>query len=451
MTGSGVDVVVVGAGLAGLTAARRLAARGAKVTVLEARDRAGGRACTQRLEGLDGTVDLGGQWLGPTQRRMHALVAEFGLETFPTFHDGTKVLVLDGKRSTYRGAIPSISPINLVVLERTITAVEKLAARVSLARPLAAPDAAMLDGMSVESWKRRHVPTRKVRSVVDAAVRVIFGAEPSEISMLWFLAYANGGGGFLKLCEIANAAQETRVAGGMQPVADRLAASLGERVVYRAPVSAIAQSGDGVTVHSDGAAHRARFAVIAVPPALAGRIRYEPDLPAARDALTQRFPMGATLKCRALYDRPFWRDEGFSGEAVLGDGPVSVVFDNTSRDGKLPALVAFSVGAAARELGRFPEGERRRVVLEVLVRCFGPRAGSPVRYLDKDWSADPWTRGCPTGILPPGGLGQLGHALREPCGRLHWAGTETATEWCGYLEGAVQSGERAADEILERM
>lgn len=443
------DVVVVGGGLAGLTAARAIVAAGASAFVLEARDRVGGRTHSVPLGG-GAAFDLGGQWIGPTQDRMAALVEELKVETFPTFDAGRKVLDVRGRRSTYSGTIPRMSPLKLALMQAGISRIEGLAQRVPADSPWAMRGADSLDGRTVEDWKRRTLPSSAVRGVFDAAFRTIFGAEPSEISLLHALWYLGASGGLMRVVEIRGGAQQTRFANGSQEVSLRLVEPLGDAVLLGAPVGSLEQGDDGVVARTGRGDVRGRLAIVAMPPVMAGRISYDPPLPGLRDELTQRFPMGATIKCHALYERAFWREEGYSGEAVLTEGPVAVVFDNTSADGQ-PALLAFSVGRAARALGRLGPDERRRVVLEVLARCFGPAAAAPLAYLDKDWSADPWTRGCPTAFMPPGVMTTFGPALREPCGRLHWAGTETATEWSGYMEGAVQSGERAAAEVLARL
>lgn len=439
------SVIVVGAGLAGLQTASLLRDRGAEVTVVEAGDRVGGRTSSRGMG--KGTFDLGGQWLGPKHRRMFALVAQHGLGTFPTFDDGRKVLVIGEKRSTYKGTIPTIAPHKLALLQLALWQIDKLALQVPAEEPWAAKQAAEWDGMTVESWKRKLIPSADVRGILDAALRVIFGAEAAELSMLHFLYYVRQAGGLMPLIEIRGGLQETRFVQGAQSVSLALAAKLGERVHLNSPARRITQTGAGVKVETDAGTFHGDRVVVAVPPAIAGRIHYEPGLPGLRDELMQRFPMGGTLKSHALYERAFWRDAGLSGEAVLTEGPVSVVFDNTSHDGAQPALVAFAVGRGARELGALPEAERRKKVIDVLVRCFGPEALAPAMYVDKDWSADPWARGCPTGFVPPGVLTTFGPALRRPVERIHWAGTETAREYTGYMEGAVESAERVADEI----
>jgi monoamine oxidase len=443
-----VDVCVVGAGLAGLTAARRLREGGARVAVLEARDRVGGRTHSTDLDGV--RVDLGGQWIGPTQTRMEALVEELAIPMFPTFHTGRKVLFVGDRRSTYTGDIPSMAPHRLALLQATLTRMERLCRRVGAnPEPWTRPDAARWDGESLESWLRRNVPSAAVRGVFDAAVRTVFGADPGELSLLHALYYFAAGGGVRRVVDIHEGAQERRFVPGAQSVALALAEPLGPDLILDAPVRRIeTTTRGGMRVVADAGEWTAKRVVVAVPPAMAGRIAYDPPMPALRDELTQRYPMGATIKFHAVYERPFWRDEGYSGEAVLTDGPLAVAFDNSPPDGSRGALLAFSVGSPARRLGALSEDARRRTVLAVLVRCFGDRAGEPVAVIDKDWSADPWTRGCPTGFAPPGVLSTFGPALRPPVGAVHWAGTETATEWTGYMEGAVRSGERASAEVL---
>ena len=444
-----VDAVVVGAGLAGLTAARELSARGASVVVLEARDRVGGRTWSQEIDGQ--WVDLGGQWIGPGQRRMEKLARELSLKTFPTWSKGKKILDTGGKLKTYDGTIPNLSPVHLLLLHAGLTRAEALRAKVPADRPWTADRAAELDAGTLASWQSRLIPSRTVRDVFDVAVRVIFGAESSELSLLFFLAYASSSGGLMHLVEVDGGAQQDRFTQGAQGVSLRLAEALGDRVVLGAPARRIEQDPTGVTVTTDKGAFRGKYAVVAVPPALAGRIDYAPLLPAARDALTQRFAMGATTKVMAFYDRPFWRDRGLSGEVACTGGPLTVVFDNSPEDGSRGVLLGFVVGRPARELSARPADDRKRAVLAAFARFFGPDAGAPSAYVEQDWSAEAWTRGCPTGTMSPGTMTLFGPSLREPVGRLHWAGTETAVEFCGYMEGAVESGERAAREIGARL
>jgi monoamine oxidase len=436
------DVVVVGAGLAGLWAATRLASRGASVLVLEARDRVGGRVLTRPVG--RGAFDFGAQFIGPAHHRLAAVAAGLGVEVSSVHSTGKKVLELEGRKTAYSGPIPPLPALALFDLHLTINRLDRYSSEVPLDAPGEAPRAAEWDGISLEGWKQGGVWTRGARQVLDAATRAIFGAEPAELSLLYFLFYLRSGGGLMSL---ADEAQRAHFAGGAQQIADRLAERLGDRVVLSAAVRAVSQDAEGVTVRADGLQVRARRAVVAVPPALAGRIAYDPLLPGRRDQLMQRMPMGATVKCVLAYDRPFWRDAGFSGEAVSSLGPITATFDDTPPGGSQPALLGFVVGRAAQQWELLPEARRREAAASAMARLFGPEAARPAGYAEKNWATEEWTRGCPVGLMAPGTVVPYAGAIREPVGRIHWAGTETATEWNGYLEGALQSAERVADEV----
>ena len=430
------DVVVVGAGMSGLSCARALRDRGAKVVVLEARDRVGGRTLSRRFG--PATFDLGGQWLGAHQPRLAQLADELHVKTFRTFDTGKKVLDVAGRTSTYSGTIPTLAPWALLDLQQVLFRAERLARGVRPASPLAADRALERDGLSLGEWMRSAMHTEVAREVLATGIRVVFGAEPDELSLLWVLRYAAAAGNLMRLVEIPDGAQEMRFVEGAQTLSIRLAERLGDSVVLNAPVRSVEDSGQSVVVTADGGRFEARFAVIAIPPALAGRIAFSPPLPAPRDQLLQRFPMGATVKVLCVYDKAFWREKGLSGEVVFTRGPVSVVFDNTSVDGKVPCLVAFIVGDPARRWSR------------ALAAAFGPEARRAVEVAEQDWSEEPWTRGCPVANLAAGAMRGAGGLSREPVGRIHWAGTETADEWTGYLEGAIEAGRRAANEVLAR-
>ncbi len=450
MTQQSVDVVVIGAGVAGLTTARALTQAGASVVVLEARERVGGRTLTRSLGG--DVVDLGGQWVGPHQRHILRLADSLGLKRFPQFHHGTKLLDVRGERRTYRGKVPALPLLGLLDLQRNVWRLDRLARSVPLERPDLASRAAEWDGMTLEDWKQRHVPTWGARAALDIASRAIFAAEPSELSFLHFLFYVHSNNGLMPLTEIEGGAQAERFRTGAQSVSLKLAEALPSgRIVLSTPVRAVLQDAHGVTVHAEGRTWRARHAVVATPPALAGKLDFGTELPAARRRAHADIPMGSVIKVVATYSKPFWREAGFSGEAVSDVGPLRLCFDDSGPDGHHPALVGFFLGDSARAWTGRPAEERQRVALEGFARFFGPAALKPTAIADLDWVAEPFSAGCYVGLPRPGVLSSIGDALRQPFGRVHWAGTETATEGCGYLDGAVQSGERAATELAARL
>ncbi|MBX9788350.1 MAG: flavin monoamine oxidase family protein [Pirellulales bacterium] len=444
-----VDVIVVGAGLAGLCAARQLVHRGVSCAVVEARDRVGGRTLSHRLGG--DTIDLGGQWIGPRQNRIRGLVQELGIATFPQFHGGKKLLSWGGKIQSYRGDLPRLSPLAQLELLWANYRLGSHARTLPPQRPWTAPRGAEWDGQTVESWKRRHLRSRGARLFIDIVVRAVLTSEPRDVSLLYFLNYLRSGHGLESLISIAGGAQQERLVGGAQQICERLAEPLGPRLLLDAPVRAIEQDTSAVTVRTDRGPLAAQYAILAIPPVLAGHIHYQPALPSRRDQLTARMPMGSVIKYVIAYERAFWRQAGFSGEAVSDTGPTVTTFDDTSHDGARPALVTFSDASAAREWSDRPADERRKAVLSELARFFGQDALRPTEFVEKDWNLEPWSRGCYVGVTGPGVLTACGEALREPCGRIHFAGTETADEWLGYLDGAVQSGDRAASEVCARL
>ena len=438
------DVIVVGAGVSGLVAARMVAAAGSRVVVLEARDRVGGRTLSTELDGQ--TIDLGAQWIGDQHHQLRALAAELGVETFPQNARGKKVLDHGGKQRAFSGFLPRIGLFALAELGFALAKLEKLARQVPLESPLATPGD--LDRLSLAEWLDRNIKRSVTRDLIELTAQMLFAVEPRELSFLYFLLYIRSGAGLRRLADIKNGAQERRFTTGAQSLCTRMADALGDRVRLGHAVRAIEQDASGVTVHTAQGTFRASRAILALPPALLGKIDFAPAMSAQRALVHTQMPAGSVIKCIASYKTPFWRERGFSGEAFSPRGLVRATFDDCSPDGSHAALVAFVVGDAARELGKLPDHERRQLVLADLARLHGSAAHTPTAYIDKNWLAEEWSRGCYVGVLAPGMLSQVAAALRAPEGRLHFAGTETAVHHLGYLEGAVESGERAAHEVI---
>ncbi|MFF2082804.1 flavin monoamine oxidase family protein [Nocardia sp. NPDC058176] len=443
-----VDVIVVGAGAAGLTAARALVAAGREVVVLEARVRVGGRTLNLEVPGSDTYVEAGGMWVGPGQDRVLALVDELGFATFPTHVQGVNVGEFAGRMTRFSGRIPRLNPLVLADIGLTQLRLDRSARRIPLQAPWTAPHARELDGQTFDTWLRAHSHTAAGRAFFRLITQAVWCAEPEEMSALWAQFYIHSGGGVDSLINTAGGAQQDRVVGGTQRLSIAMAEELGERVVLDAAVTEIDWSDTEVRVRAGQRQWRARHAIVAVPPPLVQRIRFTPGLPAERAHLLQRMPMGWTIKVNVVYDEPFWRAQGLSGQANSDTRALGTVFDAGPPDGNPAVLVGFLEATHAQTASRLTPAQRRAVVLDDLAAYFGPRARNPVHYVEQDWAAEPFSLGCYGAFATPSTLTRFGPELRRPTGPVHWAGTETATRWAGYIDGAIESGHRAAAEIL---
>jgi monoamine oxidase len=428
-----VDVVVVGAGLAGLTAARELEKGGASVCVLEARNRVGGRTLDHTIVGGH-VVEGGGQYVGPGQERVLALARELGIATFRTYQEGKLVLSFAGLRF----AVPAFQadPADLKRVKRLL---ESLAATVSTDAPWAAERAREWDDETVAGWLAKNTSDAATKLFFDITISTEIGP-PSSISLLYYLFIIRSAGSIHAL-EVD--AQERRFVGGPQSLSKGLAALLADRLVLDSPVLRIADEEATVEVESKRFKVRARRVVVAMMPADTRRIAFTPGLPPARRGLVEAWRGDLSIKVNVVYDEPFWRKDGLSGLGLTDRSPVAITFDNSPPDGSRGVLLAFlTEGGVAKD----PE-VRRAAVLARLAELFGKRAEKPVAYIENDWSCDGWTTGCVSPV-PRNVLTRFGRALRTPVGRIHWAGTETSEAWCGYMDGAVRSGERVAAEVL---
>ena len=435
------DVVVIGAGLAGLTAARELTARGYDVAVLEGRDRVGGRTFSGTVAGVP--VDRGASFVGPTQDAVLKLAADLGCETTPTYHDGANLIRWRGRVHRYSGTIPKLGLIGLLDIGRIQWQFERIARGISITDPWNSENAAKLDSISLGGWLRSIRATAGSRDLMAIMSRVTWGAEPDEVSMLHAVRYVKTSGGLDRMLDVVGGAQQDHFPGGTHEMAQRIAAELGDRIRLGAVVTRIEWSENAVAVSSSAGVVEARRAVVAIPPAHRLDIDVAPALPIEYQQLAQRWPQGALTKSYAAYPTPFWRAKGLSGQALSDQGPVFITFD-VSPDSGPGILLGFT---DPRGFDAQPERQRREQVLACFTALFGEEAATPIDYLDQRWGAETFAPGGPTAAVPPGSWTEFGRLLRTPVGPLHWAGTETADEWTGFMDGAVRSGQRAADEV----
>jgi monoamine oxidase len=441
------DCCVVGAGFAGLAAARRLRDRGKSVAVVEARDRVGGRVWNRTA--ADGSVvSVGGTWLGKQQDRMFELCRELGLEVYPQYDRGDTVMHLDGTNRRYRGN-PKIGLLSLLSLGLAFWRLDRIVKRVDSDQPWKTRDAIALDSQTLGAWIASpwNLPTGTARILMATTMTTLFCVDPNEVSVLGACILPSGNGSFEYYVD--NTITETHlIDGGAPELAVRLAAKLGDALHLSSPVRRIKQSGAGVEVFSDRLTVDARRVIVATPPLPASRIEYDPVLPAVQTQLLRRMLSGSIMRGITIYDEPFWRDDGLSGMSVAPDLPVPVALDQSPRSGKPGILSSYVIGPQAVRAAALDPAGRRDIWLRALAVRFGPKALSPRAHLETDWAAEEWSLGGMIAHFAPGVMTNFGHALRESAGRIHWAGAERATKMHGLMEGAIRSGESTADEVV---
>ncbi|XP_066562927.1 amine oxidase [flavin-containing] [Amia ocellicauda] len=455
MTSNKYDVIVIGGGLSGLTAAKLLVESNLNPLVLEARDRVGGRTFTVQNKHCK-YVDLGGAYVGPTQNRIFRIAKEMGVETYKVNEKENLVHYVKGKSHPFKGPFPPMwNPIALMDYNNLWRKMDEMGREIPQEAPWRAPHAEEWDKMTMKDLFDKLCWTRVSRQFANLFVNVNVTSEPHEVSALWFLWYVKQCGGTMRIFSTTNGGQERKFLGGSGQISDRLMNLLGDRVKLEKPVCHIDQSGDGVVVETlDHEKYEAKYVIVATAPALNLKIHFNPPLPPLRNQLIHRVPTGSVIKCMVYYRENFWRKKGYCGSMVIEEeeAPIGLTLDDTKPDGSVPAIMGFILARKARRLAGLTKEERKKRICEIYSRVLGSEeALYPVHYEEKNWCEEEYSGGCYTAYFPPGILTQFGKVLREPVGKLYFAGTETATEWSGYMEGAVQAGERAAREILHAM
>lgn len=445
---SEVDYCVVGAGFAGLTASLRLQRAGRSVALMEARDRVGGRTFTETRS--DGTwIDRGGAWIGPGQDRIYALMDEFGVPEYKQHNDGDAMMIVDDKRHRYGGTIPwTMSPWAVTNLGLCLMSFERMCKAIPRESPWEAKEAVAWDRISLGAWIEKNTLSKSARQMLEMALSGLYTSAGSETSLLWALLQTGSAGGPTFAISGKGGSQDARPVGGMGAIYRQIAAELGDAVHLSQPVRQITQDAEGVTVSADGMTVRARRVVVAIPLAIATSIAYEPMLPVDRAFLHQRMPSGAVVKMSVVYDEPFWRADGLSGQSAAPGSPATLTIDACTDTGNPGIMCVISEGPAARRLGRLDEAGRRALVIRELVDRFGDRANAHREFHEQNWTVERYSGGGMISHAPTGVLTEFGYTLREPCGRVHWAGTESSAIMCGWIDGAIRSGERAAAEVM---
>jgi monoamine oxidase len=438
-------VVVIGAGLAGLTAATDLAAAGITPVVLEASDRVGGR--TRGIEVAPGAwADAGAAYLGDRHTELHAMLAQLGLKTVPTTMLGASRFLLTGSggASSRDGRFP---PLSAVAIGDLFDRLDELTSTMPKHAPWLHPQASTLDKLTAAQWADENLAHADARLFFPLFLGEMMAADPAAISVLHMAFYLRSGGGTRYLNAFEGGAQSDRVDGGAHQVSEQLAAMLPEPVLLSEPVRSIHQTSQQVHVHTEKACYEGDAVIVAVPPLLADEIDFWPALPVSRSG--QQTRPGCAVKVHLVYPTPLWRDHGLSGWSVSADGPLTSTVDDSPPDDGAGVLTGFVTGAEAPRFGELSLVEQQERAVAHVGRLF-PELPPPMAVHVTDWVHQPYSRGCYAALMGPGDWVRRGPHLTTAHLRVHWAGTETSTEYFGLMEGAIRSGHRVATEILSR-
>lgn len=441
------DVVIIGAGFAGLKAATELKKNGKKVLILEARDRVGGRSMAGEICGH--VIDLGGQWVGPQQKILLNQAKDLGIQTYPQYTKGKSLLSYNNQLTSYKYEIPKLPVLALIELIIVNLKWTFDMRHLSKKSTTFLSHLQKFDSLTVESWIERNVKIPATREFIKTITRALACCESSEISYLFFLDMLKKSHGLVKMIGIKGGAQQDKFHGGAWKIAKLLAENLKDNILLNSPVVSVVQGDSNVQIFTENRGFIAKHLIITTPPPLTLRINFQPELPNNKIQLLTQMKMGSVIKVHFAFKKPFWRTQGLNGSAASINHHLSVVFDQTPIDEKIGILVGLVEGKHAIELSRLDKETRKKKLIDDLIHYFGDEAANPLEYIEQDWIKEEWSQGGYTAYMPPNVISRYGNEIRTPTGFIHWAGTETATEAAGYLEGALQSGIRVAQEIID--
>lgn len=441
------DVVIVGAGLSGLTAARRLAEANKKILVLEAQGRVGGRTWSQPVGEKD-FIDIGGQWIGKGHDAMYRLVAEAGLKTFPTFTNGKSILRKDAENKIYDGDTPPLGLFALLATQKALNRFDKAASLLSLEAPWQASNAVALDDISIGNWIDATITNKNARTLIKRMAEGELCQPVEKISALQALAAANATGSFKQAEKVEDGALRDRIFGGAQGVSHFLHRQLKDLVKLNSPVSFVKQLDDYLVIGNENFSVRAKKVIITAPLPIVKKIQFTPSLPKEKQILIDSMEMGTVIKCHAVYATPFWRVQGLNGSVTCLDEVVELAVDNSVPGSERGIITSLIHADRAKSLLKLSDEERKQVLLNAYAKLFGEQALLPQLYHDYSFTNNPWIGGAYSGYFKTGVFSQYGEHIAKPFGYIYWAGTETSTLFKGFMEGAVLSGERVAKEVI---
>ena len=376
------------------------------------------------------------------------LMSEFGVPEYKQHNDGDAMMIVGGKKHRYGGTIPwTVSPWAVANLGIGLASIEKMCKAIPREAPWDAKKAHEWDRISIGEWIHKNTMSKEAAEMLDMAFGGPYTSAASETSLLWGLLQSASAGGPTFAISGKDGSQDARPVGGMGALHRPMVAALGDALHLSQPVRQIAQDADGVTISAADMTVRARRVIVAIPLAIATSILYEPVLPVDRAFLHQRIPSGSVIKTSIFYDEPFWRADGLSGQSAAPNSPATLTIDACTDTGDPGIMCVITEGPAARRLTMLDEAEQKSILIGEVVDRFGSKAKSPQEFHLQNWTVDRYSGGGMIGHAPTGVLTEYGYTLREPCGRIHWAGTESSAVMCGWIDGAIRSGERAAAEV----